>query len=115
MAFALQAAILASMRTGKLVCAGLIYLALSSVAFAQEGRKAISKPTPHYPELAKRLNLSGTVKVEAVVAADGAVKNVRVLGGHPILVTATVDTVKQWKYEPSKTESVEQINVAFKP
>lgn len=90
-------------------------LALASIASAQEGRKALSKPAPHYPELAKRLNLTGTVKLEVVVGPDGGVRRVNVVGGHPILVNATVDAVKEWKYEAAKTETVEQVNVAFKP
>ena len=98
-----------------MLCAAVASLAFAALVSAQEGRKPVSKPAPHYPELAKRLNLTGTVKVEAVVGPDGTVKRVTVMGGHPILVSATVDAVKEWKYEPSKTETVEQINVAFKP
>ena len=87
----------------------------AAVASAQEARRVVSKRPPHYPELAKKMNLTGTVKLEVLVGPDGAVKHVSVLGGHPILVNATVDAVKEWKYESARAETVEQINVAFKP
>ena len=103
------------MKPGRLVLAAVMGLAVTSIASAQERRKPVSKPVPRYPELAKRMTLTGAVKLEAVVGPDGAVKHITVLGGHPILVNAAVDAVKEWKYEPSKAETVEQINVAFKP
>ena len=44
-----------------------------------------TKCSPQYPELAKKMNLSGTVKIEVVVAPNGTVKEARVVGGHPVL------------------------------
>ena len=90
-------------------------LAIAMVASAQEGRKAISKTMPRYPDIAKRMNLVGTVKVEAVIGPDGKVKNVNVVGGHPILVSVTVDAVKEWRYEPAKSETVATLSFDFKP
>ena len=57
-------------------------------AFGQEARKLLVKPTPTYPEVAKRLNLEGTVKIEVVVGPDGEITGTKVIGGHPILVEA---------------------------
>ena len=103
-------------KRGKLcVVAVAMSLAMALVAFAQEGRKALSKTMPRYPEIARRMNLVGTVKVEAVIGPDGKVKNVNVVGGHPILVTVTVDAVKEWRYEPSKSETVATLSFDFKP
>ena len=90
-------------------------LAVTACVSAQELRKPIAKPAPRYPEIAKRMALVGTVKVEVLVGADGKVKNVTVLGGHPILATATVDAVKEWKFEPSKAETVISLSFDFKP
>lgn len=78
-------------------------------------RKAISKPMPRYPEIARHMNLVGTVKVEAVVGADGKVKRVDVKGGHPVLVGVTVDAVKEWRYEPAKSETVVSLSFDFSP
>ena len=92
---------------------------LSAIAAAsasgQEARKSISKPTPHYSEVAKRLNLVGAVKVEITIGPDGKIKNANVLGGHPIFVNSTLDALKEWKYEPSKTETMATLTFDFRP
>ena len=101
------------MLCGLLALAGLAALTPVS-AFAQdEARKAKSKVTPVYPELAKKMNVSGTVKVEVTIAPNGAVKSTRVIGGHPLLVDAAVDAVKRWKYEPGPDETIQVVEFKF--
>ena len=70
-------------------------------------RKVKSKVSPTYPELAKKMAVSGAVKVEITVAPNGSVKNVKVIGGHPLLVDAATDAVKHWKYEAAPEETTE--------
>ena len=93
----------------------VLVCALSTVTSAQEARRVLSKPTPHYPEIAKHLNLVGTVKVEVNIGPDGKVKNINVIGGHPILVDATLVAVREWKYEPAKTETSVTLTFDFRP
>jgi TonB family protein len=93
----------------------LLALAMATVCCAQEERKVIRSPAPAYPAFARGLNLSGTVKIKALVGPDGQVKQVEVLGGHPLLVNAAVDTVKQWKYAPAKTETSIELEFHFHP
>jgi TonB family protein len=76
------------------------------------GRRIVQKMAPRYPELARRLNLSGTVKVVAVVTADGKVKKVEPMGGSPILVQAAQDAISQWKFAPG-AESRETVELHF--
>jgi protein TonB len=45
--------------------------------------------------------VSGTVTLEATLTADGSVNEIRVISGHPLLVEAAVECVKQWRYEPT--------------
>ena len=99
------------------VTARIVLLALTTltVCCAQEERKAIQNPTPAYPAFARQLNLSGTVKIKAIVSPDGQVKHVEVVGGHPLLVNAAVDAVKQWKYVPAKTETPIELEFHFHP
>ncbi len=78
------------------------------------GRKVVRKLAPEYPELARKMNLGGTVKVVAVVAADGDVKAVEPKGGSPILLKAAEDAVAKWKFA-SGSESRETIEVRFAP
>jgi periplasmic protein TonB len=93
----------------------LLVLATATVCCAQEERKAMQSPAPTYPAFARQLNLSGTVKIKAIVSPDGQVKHVEVLGGHPLLVNAAVDAVKQWKYAPAKTETPIELQFHFQP
>jgi protein TonB len=76
-------------------------------ACAQSSRKVRSKVDPVYPELARRNNISGSVRVELVIAPDGKIKDIKILGGNPVLVQAVVAAVTQWKYEPAPEESNE--------
>jgi TonB family protein len=74
---------------------------LATLASAGEiERKAVKKVQPVYPELAKQMNLSGTVKVEVVIAANGAIKTERPVGGHPLLIKSATEALKDWRYEP---------------
>ena len=76
-------------------------------------RRAKSKVQPEYPELAKKMNISGTVKIEVVVAPNGTVKSARVVGGHPVLANAALDAAKKWRFEPASTESTGVIDFKF--
>ena len=80
----------------------------------QSVRKILRKLQPEYPEIARKMNLGGTVKVVAVVAADGDVKAVEPKGGSPILLKAAEDAVAKWKFA-SGGESREVIEVHFAP
>jgi TonB family protein len=95
------------------MCVAVLFCALT--ASGQEARRAIAKPTPRYPEIAKKLNLVGSVKVEIEIAADGKVKVMNVVGGHPLLVDSVVSTLKEWKYEPAKTETAATLTFDFRP
>ncbi len=85
--------------------------------FAEDGiyRKVKIKVSPAYPEIARKMGLSGTVKLELVVAPNGNVKETKVIGGHPILVTAALDAVKKWRFEPASVESTGTVEFKFAP
>jgi len=99
--------------------AGFILVTVSlnwiSPASAQESRKLKSGDRPGYPGIAKRYKLQGTVRLLAVVAPDGSVKEVKTLGGNPVLAQAAADAVKKWKYEPAAAESTLVLKFDFKP
>jgi TonB family protein len=82
---------------------------------AQESRKALNSPTPVYPETARQFRLSGVVKVQVLIAPDGQVKDVKVVGGHPLLVSAVQDTVKNWKYALASSETTATLVFNFHP
>jgi TonB family protein len=95
----------------------LIAIVCPVPGLAEDGidRKVKSKVSPAYPEIARKMGLSGTVRLELVVAPNGSVKETKVIGGHPILVTAALDAVKKWKFEPAGAESTGTVEFKFSP
>jgi TonB family protein len=79
------------------------------------GRHVQVQVPPDYPQIAHRMKLTGTVQLQAVVRADGTVKDVKVIGGHPLLADALTQAVRKWKYEPASKESVELVKFNFGP
>lgn len=67
---------------------------------AANPRKVKLQVAPVLPEIAERLGLKGTVRLEIEVAADGTVKSFKPLGGHPVLIQSAEQAVKKWKFEP---------------
>lgn len=63
-------------------------------------RLLVEKHDPVYPPLAREANIQGTVKLGLVIDADGAVQEIEVISGHPMLVPAALQAVKQWRYRP---------------
>jgi TonB family protein len=78
-------------------------------------RKIIFRTAPNYPDLARKANLQGSVKVEAIVRPNGTVKATRVVGGNPVLVDAAAEAVSKWKFEPGPNETTQVIEVKFAP
>ena len=69
--------------------------------------------SPEYPEIAQRMNLKGAVQVEVRVQPDGTVSEVKVIGGHPLLVDALSKAVMKWRYAPSSKETLEVVKYSF--
>lgn len=63
--------------------------------------KLVRRIAPQYPTLARNMRVSGTVKLHAVIARDGTVKDLRALSGHPLLVPAAISAVREWLYTPT--------------
>lgn len=94
----------------------LFFIIPNNFSFAQTtARKIKTRVEPVYPELAKRNNISGSVRVELLVTTDGRVKDVKVLGGNPVLVQAVMAAVVKWKYEPAAEESSVPFKFDFNP
>jgi len=76
-------------------------------------RKVKTKTLPDYPELARQMNATGKVKIEATISADGKVTNTKVIGGSPLLVGAAQEALKKWRFEAAAKESVEVVEFDF--
>jgi TonB family protein len=96
------------------VCAFIIASTFPKLGVTEEPiRKLLSAPPPVYPELARKLNIKGIARVRITIAKDGKIREVKELGGNPVLVSALVDAVKKWKYEAAPEESVTEIKFQF--
>jgi TonB family protein len=107
-------------RWTRFAASSIALLILASTGFSQtsgtdEGkRKVKSKTSPVYPELARRMSVSGKVKIEVIITPDGHVRSTRVLGGHPLLVQACQDAVKEWKFFAAPEETTQIVEFDFR-
>ena len=60
----------------------------------------IHRVQPDYPPLARQARIQGQVVLRAMISREGTIENLQVLSGHPMLVQAAVDAVRQWRYRP---------------
>lgn len=93
-----------------MLVAGILIVPKAPAAGA---RKALMNPTPEYPPIARRMSISGTVKVEINIASDGTIKETKVLGGHPILAEAVLQALKKWKYAPANEDTTLELEFRF--
>lgn len=100
-----------------LLCFGAVGTAAAQTqpSSADSGRKVVRKTIPAYPDIAKKMGLTGTVRVLAVVAPDGTVRTVEPVGGSPVLIEASKQAILRWKYAPASTESREEVTLHFDP
>ena len=94
---------------------GPVETARSQQPSSEVVRPIVRRIEPRYPELARRMSISGTVKVFVVVAPDGKVKSVEPAGGHPLLIEAARQAISQWKFAPAGGESKELVELHFNP
>ena len=84
------------------ITASVLAFSMAPAVMAQDGttdggRRVTERAAPVYPELARRLNLEGVVKLRVTVSPDGAFKQSEVLGGNPVLAKAAQDAVRKWR------------------
>jgi protein TonB len=84
----------------------------SAVTFAPEPPKGptkishldpgqiIQRVEPPYPPMARITRTQGPVTLHAVISRDGVIENLQLVSGHPLLVQAALDAVKQWRFRP---------------
>jgi len=82
---------------------------------SQATRRVVSRVVPLYPDLARKMHLEGTVKVEVVVAPNGTPKSNQVIGGNPVLASAAIDAINKWRWAPAPQETKELIELRFHP
>jgi len=84
-----------------------------------QAAKLIRKVIPEYPALARAARISGVVNLVGVIGRDGRIEKLEVISGHPLLIRAALDAVRQWIYRPTllsgePVEVIAPIEVRFK-
>lgn len=106
---------LSQIKTTQLIrTAALALVVVFSVpAGASAEREVKAKVDAVYPEVAKRLKISGAVQLEATVSPSGKVKDVRTVMGNSVLAEAAKEAVRHWKFAPAAFESIEEVEIVF--
>jgi protein TonB len=78
----------------------------------------LDKTLPEYPAIARAARIQGTVVLQATIAKDGTIQNLRVISGPPMLQQAAMNAVRSWRYKPyllngEPVEVETTINVVF--
>lgn len=103
------------------IAAWMLQLALCAVAIncalplhaADADRPVKQRVAPTYPELAKRMRISGVVRVAATVAPDGSVSATKTVSGNHMLAGAAEDAVHKWKFVSASEESTVEVDINF--
>ncbi len=68
--------------------------------------RAVMTHTPTYPEMARRIRLSGQVQIQVLISEDGRVIEATILNGHPLLRAAALDSARRWVFTPTRLSGV---------
>jgi protein TonB len=79
----------------------------------------LQRVQPTYPQIAKTAHAEGRVILTAIISKSGTIESLHVSSGHPLLIPAAIDAVRQWRYRPyilngEPIEVETQITVNFK-
>jgi TonB family protein len=88
-------------------------LLLALPARGGDARAVKSRVPPVYPEIAKRMHITGEVELQVTVDAQGKVKDVKPVSGNHVLSSAAEDAVRQWKYVAGDSDSVVTVTINF--
>jgi TonB family protein len=106
----------------RLRCAGIrlmqavvlaLLVTLTMPARAADARSVKTRTSPVYPEIAKRLRISGMVKLTVTVDPEGKVTDVKPLSGNRTLSEAAEEAVRKWRFEPGEGTSTTEVSVNF--
>jgi TonB family protein len=96
-----------------LLIAGGLSLCSAATLAAPTPRAIVSRVSPAYPELARRMHVSGKVVLLVTIQADGKVSATKVESGHALLAPAARDAVSRWRFAPGPEASESEVDVNF--
>lgn len=100
------------MKRAKAIVLCLVLLVVSGIAEDAQ-RNTLRTENAEYPELARKMNLHGTVKLKIWIAPEGTVRRLEYVGGHPVLAESALACVKKWRFENAPKETTQIVEVKF--
>ena len=97
-----------------LLLVALLIAGAANASADSSNRKLKNRVVPTRPELAKKLGITGLVRLEVLVLSDGTVKTVTVKGGNPVLAEAAEKALHKWRYAAGEQETI-AVEVTFRP
>jgi TonB family protein len=97
----------------QLLNAAVVKHSTPSIALQSSARRIVERMEPTYPALAEKIGLHGTVRLKVVVASNGRVRTIDCLGGHPVLAESAVKAVKDWRFQPTSSQTIEILELNF--
>lgn len=87
---------------------------------ADAKRAAVVKPAPEYTMAARQMKAAGRVELEVAIGPDGAVQDVKIVAGNPLLTRSCAKTVQAWKFTPFQkdgqpTRAMAKLTFDFRP
>src|ERR1700744_2319688 len=101
------------LRAALCLAATLTFLPAPSVPQETQSTKVLKKVIPAYPEIIKKMSVSGTVRMQVTIAADGTVKDVEARGGNAIFIDSVAAAVRNWKFVPGQRQPPADISFSF--
>ena len=95
------------------VASMLLLLGSLAVAGKADQRAVKQRVAPTYPEIAKRLRVTGVVKLAVSVNAEGKVTDIKTVSGNHMLSTAAEEAVYKWKFAAASGDSTEDLDINF--
>jgi TonB family protein len=96
-------------------CASFLILSCSLLSAGDVERKVVLRVEPEYPEIARKMQIRGIVKLKLWIRGDGTVIRVEYIGGHPLLAESAVSAVRKWKFESRPSDTTLQVGLKFSP
>ena len=90
-----------------------VCLPIAAQISTEAPRKIRVAVKPDYSDLARRLNLSGTVRVEVLIAPDGKLRKAKVVGGSPVLGQEALRAASLTEFEPAAKETTQVVEFTF--
>ena len=96
-----------------LLLAGSVALCVGTAFAGDVHRAIVSRTSPAYPELARRMHVGGKVVLLVSIKADGTVTATKVESGHALLAAAAQDAVTHWRFAPNSEASESEVEINF--